>query len=102
MGESKVTRAPSNDLTIQQLDASLCPSCEIVIMGDQHNRLAAVVQVTQDVKDHISGLRIQIAGWLIRKKDVRVVYKRSCYRNPLLLTARELTRVIIEPVTKFQ
>jgi len=45
MGESH-NEALSNDLTIQQLDASLCPFSKIVVMGDQHNRLAAVVQVT--------------------------------------------------------
>ena len=64
-------------------------------MGDENKRRAApVMQIEHQLDDLIAGCPIKVTGRLIRHQDLRVTSNRARKRHPLLLTPRQLTRVM--------
>lgn len=47
-----------------------------------------------------SGLRIEIPGGFVGEENPRTVREGPCERDALLFTARELRRIVVEPITE--
>src|SRR5436305_1646975 len=67
----------------------------LIVRHEHERRPRAAVQVEHDLDDSRARFRVEIAGWLIRKEDLRAIDERSRERNALLLAAGELCRIMI-------
>ena len=61
-----------------------------LVVGDDHQRQAFIVQGFDDFHDFAAGDTVEIAGRLIGQQDLRLHDDRAGDRNPLSLTARKL------------
>jgi hypothetical protein len=59
---------------------------------------AIIVQFLQQVHHRFAVLRVQVARRLVRQQDRRLPDNRPRHRHPLLLSARELRRVVLRAV----
>ena len=66
-------------------------------MGDQHNRSSGAVELFQQREYVLCGGGIKVAGGFVREEHGRVAHERPGYRHPLLLSAGQLPRVMIQP-----
>ena len=69
-------------------------------MGDQDDGVAGTVQALEDRHDLDAGLRVEIAGRLVREQDGRIVDERPRNRHPLPLSPGELVRPVGHPVVE--
>ena len=71
------------------------------IVSDEDDRLALlVVQALEQTDDLCPGLAIQVASWLIRQQDSRVVNQCAGDCHTLLLSAGELVRAVVHAVAQ--
>ena len=56
------------------------------------------VKFQQEGGNHVGGLMIEIAGWLVRKHQWRLVRESAGNRHALLLPTGELRRPVIQPL----
>src|SRR5271169_1524697 len=62
----------------------------VVLVGDEHDRQPALVQVLKDLEDLDRRAAVEVPGWFIRQQDGRTVHEGARNRHALLLAAREL------------
>jgi hypothetical protein len=60
---------------------------DLRVVRDHDDGAPIPVQVLKDPHDLISGLCVEISGWLVRENDRGVIYERSCDCNTLALPA---------------
>ncbi|MCY1235436.1 hypothetical protein D9M72_480520 [compost metagenome] len=66
-------------------------------MRDQHQRRAGVAVEREHQRDHrLAGGRVEAAGRLVGKQDVRARDERACQRHALLLAARQRARIVAQ------
>ena len=83
---------------VGQCDDPMCAAGEREVVRDEHKRGARLaVQVLHQLDHARPSLLVQVAGWLVREKDARPVGEGARERDPLLLAARELGGVVVEP-----
>jgi hypothetical protein len=72
---------------------------QFVIMGDQHHRCTGFApDIPQRIEHHRRRLGVQVAGWLVRQQQWRIISQRAGNSNALLLPPRKLHRAVIQPV----
>ena len=57
---------------------------------------AAAMQFAQQIHNLLAILRVEVSGGLIGQQDGRITRQRAGHRNALLLTARELRRIVLD------
>ena len=72
-----------------------------LIMGDHDKGLAELsIEAREQFQDLPGGNPVEIAGRFVGNDDRRIGHHRAGDRHPLLLAARELRRIMIQPVLK--
>ena len=67
---------------------------DCIIVGNEQDRGSVAIQFTKQVHDLSSRFLIEISGWLIGQNDGRIVDHRPRNGDALLLSSRQLTRVV--------
>ena len=68
------------------------------VVGHQQDRDAAVpVQSPQELHHLLTGLTVQVAGWLVGQDQLGLVDQRAGYGHPLLFAAGELAGQVMGP-----
>ncbi len=75
------------------------PVPEFRVVGHEHNDAALVERssLEQEVRDARRGLAVQVAGRLVAKQEAGGPDQGARDRDPLLLSAREFSREVVEP-----
>src|SRR5262245_12486208 len=68
---------------------------DVLLVRDQDDSLAVVVESLKDRHDLFRRLRVEVAGRLVGQDQLRVVDQSPRDRDALLLAARELARMVI-------
>ncbi len=90
---SSPTIAPSSSATRRGRRAR-----ELAVVRDQDDRRPAAVQVAQQVEDGAARAAVEVAGRLVGQDQRRLADQRPGDGDPLALAARELRRLVPEPV----
>ena len=73
---------------VHHIEGPVTHLCKVRIMSHDDDRLSVFVpQVKEQSMEFILGLGIQIAGWLVRKKDSGIVYQSSRDCHSLLFAS---------------
>src|SRR5262245_18139517 len=68
-------------------------------MGHQDKRRAGCgIEVKNQPHDFLCGLRVEVTRGLVGEKNLGPIHERASDRNPLLLSAGKLNRVVIQAV----
>ena len=67
-------------------------------MGDQHDGVAARVQVEEKAKDLLAGAAVEVSGRLVCQEQRWLGHEGSRDRHALPLATRELSRLVLHPV----
>src|SRR5262245_17308989 len=71
------------------------------IVGHHHDSLPVVlIQLRQDRQHFLCRRCIQVSGRLVRENQCRIGHDRAGDRNPLLLSAGELPRQVVHPLSE--
>ena len=70
------------------------PARDVVLVGDQDDRLAAGVELVEDLHDLLAGPGVEVAGRLVGEDDRRAVDQGAGDGDALALSARELVRLV--------
>jgi hypothetical protein len=81
-----------DDPAIGKPDRALGTCSQVIVVGDHEDRFSGLCQALEEMEDHFSGLRIQIACWLIRSKKDWIIRESTGNRYTLLLSARQRIR----------
>ena len=73
---------------------------DVGLVRDEHDRLAVRVQLVEQRENLYGGLRVEIAGGLVREQDRRMRDERAGDRHALPLSAGELVRQMMAAVGK--
>src|SRR5262245_37554780 len=72
----------------------------VVLVCNQHDRLATGKQFFEQIHDFIAGLAIQVTRRLVGQQDRRIVDERARNRHTLTLPAGELRWLVRHPLTQ--
>ena len=72
-----------------------------LLVGDKHHGVAALMQPLEGLKDHVSGLCVQVTGRFVCQDKRRIVDKRPSDGDPLDLASGELVGQVV-PMRLFQ
>ena len=90
------TKVPFSRWSCRLARAAACGSWVTMI-----DRLAELlVEPVQQRQHFLRALRVELAGGLVEQDQRRVGHDRARDRDPLLLAARELARVVVQPVVQ--
>ncbi len=90
-----------DDLAVRQRDAPVHAAGELHVVGrDQHRDLGRLDQLHQGLEHVVGGVRIEIAGRLVREQHPRRIGDRARDRDTLLLAARQLRRPMGDAVAE--
>jgi len=67
-------------------------------MSHQDDGVSGLVKLGKEIHDVQACLAVQVAGGLIGQDQLRVGDQGARDGNPLLLTSRELTGVVVQPI----
>ena len=88
------------DLAVAHMDDTVGALGNVGVVGHENDRIAALGRKPlQQVNDQLAGLGIERTGRLITQDDLRVLGKRSCDGNTLLLTAGHLRGEFVLPIS---
>src|SRR5687767_2464484 len=68
------------------------------VVSNHADRRPATMELAQQLHHRLAVLRIEISGWLVRQQYRRVAGDRPRNCHSLLLTARELRRIVVGAV----
>ena len=75
-------------------------ACEIQIVGDvKRGQLPGPMQILEQIHDHLTGPKVEVAGGFVGQKDTRVPDQRAGQNDSLLLPTRKLTRAMLSAVS---
>src|SRR5260370_32705000 len=83
-----------HDAAIEQMNVALGEIRVPLIVRTHANGRAVAVQIAQQLHDRLAVLRIEVSSRLVSHQNQRIANQRTCHRDALLLTARELRRVV--------
>jgi hypothetical protein len=69
-----------------------------IVRHQDEGRASFLMQSEEELDDHLASLSIQIPGRFIGKQNPRLANKGAGQGHTLLLTSRELYRIVLEPV----
>src|SRR3954467_6283851 len=81
------------DLAVADGDDAVRVHGDVVLVGDEADGVAALVQTFEQRHDFVSGGGVESAGGLVGEENRRVVDERSGDGDTLALTAGELVRL---------
>src|SRR5260370_2161465 len=87
-----------HDAAIEQMNVALGKTRVTLVVRNHANGRAVAVQIAQQLHDRLAVLRIEVSGRLVSHQNERIANQRARHRDTLLLTARELRRVVAQPV----
>src|SRR5690606_11743622 len=94
-------RAVGDDLADREANRAPRASSEAGIVGDEHERRAARAgQFLHQADDAFAARGPETARRLVGEQDPRLMDERARERDALLLAARELRRIMIEPTAQ--
>src|SRR3984957_11956228 len=94
---------PLKNLTIPHVYGSSGVASSFLIVGDHKNGLAkALIEPTQELQDCRRILAVQTTGGSICEQNRGLVDKSARYGHPLLLAARQCTRLMLHPIRNSQ
>ena len=73
-------------------NTSLERTHQIVLVSNHNNSCAGIVNLSQKTYNLVAHFRVNVTRRLVRNNNLRIINKRPCKRNSLLLTARKLIR----------
>src|SRR5262245_58606574 len=82
----------------QSVAAVGLPGELVVVRGDDECDAQRRLELDEQIPDHLAGLGIQVAGWLIGQDESRMADQRARDRDALLLAARQLPRPMAHAV----
>src|SRR5512141_3208521 len=86
------------DLAVPQVFYPVGVLRDVLVVRDHDYRPAfLLMHLAQEVHDSASCLRVEVSGRFVCEDDLWVVAERAGYRDPLLLAARELVRLVVDP-----
>jgi hypothetical protein len=87
-----------DDRSTSKSDDPFRTAGELDIVSDEHQRRAgASIQFKQQLDHLVSGVAIQVAGWLVCKQKLGLSDEGARESDPLLFTSRELRRIMTQP-----
>ena len=84
-----------DDLTVEQMHNTVGPLRVARVVGDHADGGALLVELAKKLHHLFAILRIEVTGRLIREQHGRFATERASHRDALLLTARELCRIVL-------
>src|SRR5690606_3719220 len=94
-------RAAGDDLAGREANrAPRAPGAEGIVRDEHERRPALAVQFLHQRDGAFAGRGVEISGRLVGEQDPRLVDERARERDALLLAARELRRIMIEPAAQ--
>jgi hypothetical protein len=81
------SRVIAFDKAVTQVNGSSGVRCDIALVGNKNDRIAALIQILKQCHDFFARFRIKIPGWFVRKDNRRVVDKGARNRYALPLAA---------------
>src|SRR5215469_16723548 len=97
LGKEGIGVALADDAAVEQVNASAGTCGELPVVGDVDDGLAALSQASEQVKDGVSGVGVEVAGGLVGDEHGGVIGQGAGDGDPLLLPAGELAG---QPVAK--
>ena len=83
------------DLAVADVDDAVSVHGDIVLVRDQYDGVALLVQALEQRHDFVAGRGIEVAGRLVRQQDRRIVHQRAGDGDALPLTAGKLVRLVM-------
>src|SRR4051794_14533317 len=94
-------RSVGLDAAGAEADGAVAALREMRIVGHEHERRAAVaLQREEQVDDRVAGLVVEVAGRLVGNENRRVRRDRPSNGDALLLAARKLRRIMVQPLAQ--
>src|SRR6266511_3657067 len=88
------------DDAVAQVDLAAGVRRDVMLVGDQHDRLAGPEQLLEQSHDLFAGGRVEVAGRLVGEQDRRLVHEGAGDRDALALAARQLVRLVVHAVAQ--
>jgi len=87
-----------DDLSVAHVDRAIANGCGFGIVSNHQHRLPELlIRLPQHVKNHVGVFSIKIASGLVCQNKCGMINECSRQSHTLLLSARELTRTMVEP-----
>src|SRR5439155_16487318 len=93
-----VGRWIGDDATVANFDTAVRLGSKPDVMGYENERRPVGMQFSEQVDDLVRGVRVEVAGRFVGPDDPRSLRERAGDRDSLLFAARQLRRVVTEPV----
>ena len=87
-------RAVKDNAAVRDAHHALCFLRDAVVVGDEHDGVALVIELLQKVEHLAARVRVERTGRFVRKDNGRVPGERSRDGNALLLAAGKLARQV--------
>src|SRR5664279_3082374 len=88
-----------HDLSVTHVNNVIAECCCLRVMRNHQHRLPKfLVRLPQHVENDVGVLRVEVAGWLIRQHDRGAIDECPRQGYPLLFSATQLGRAVIEPL----
>src|ERR687887_221982 len=71
-----------------------------IVRHDDRRDPEAMVQLDEELVDALARRLVEVARGLVRQQQARLEDQRPCERDALLLAARKLARLVVEPVAE--
>src|SRR5712664_2263307 len=88
-----------DNASVEQMNVALGKIRVTLVVRDHADGRAVAVQIAQQLHDRLAVLRIEVSGRLVSHQNERIANQRARHGDTLLLTARELRRVVAQPVS---
>src|ERR1700735_5815319 len=82
------------DYAILNIDDTVSVLGNVMLVGDQHDRISFTVQAIEQRTDLVSGLRIQVSGGVVRQHDGRLIDQGAGDGHALPLSAGKFVRLV--------
>ena len=83
------------DLTVANEDDAMRVHGDVVLVRDQHDGVALLMQPLEQRHDFVAGGGIEVAGRLVREQNRGSIHQRARDRDTLALTTRALVRLVM-------
>ena len=83
-----------------QLNNFIGLRADLRVMSDKEKCMAGFVKLTKNLHNPLLILSVEVSGWLVRQKDLRLIDQGARDADPLLLAAREFGRIMAHPLFK--
>src|ERR1700675_3197682 len=87
-----------NDAAVKKMNRALGEIRVALVVRDHANGRAVAVQIAEQFHDGFAIFRVQVSSRLVSHQDERIADQCASDSHTLLLTARELRRIVTEAV----